>query len=55
MCWNRWEQRLYEEQREQEIMFVSDGQAGEHPPPVAPDDPREEERQPEKVPVVVAD
>ena len=54
MCWNRWEQRLYEEQREQEVMFVSGPQASEHPPP-PPDDPRDEEREPEKVPVVIAD
>jgi hypothetical protein len=55
MCWNRWEQRLYDEQREQELMFVSDSQASEHVPPPVPQDPREEERGPEKVPVVVAD
>lgn len=55
MCWNSWEQRLYEEQREQELMFVSDPQASEHTPPPAPTDPLEEEREPDRVPVVIAD
>jgi hypothetical protein len=56
MCWNSWEQRLYEEQREQEAMFVSDSQASEHaPPPPVPDDPLDKEREPDRVPVVTAD